>query len=104
MTKSDTLESKLDEKLAKIENTLRAEINGIKRDLETYKEGNYKETKLIKRTIHHLEAIQSLLPGKYEDHKEKIQQLISDNKKLFLLGKQKSEQFNRVTITKSKYW
>ena len=35
LTKSDTLESKLDEKLAKIENTLRAEINGIKRDLET---------------------------------------------------------------------
>ena len=38
LTKSDALESKLDEKLTKIENTIRAEINGIKKDLETYKE------------------------------------------------------------------
>ena len=60
LTKSDALESKLDEKLTKIENTIRAEINGIKKDLETYKEWNYEEIKPIKRTVHDLEASQSL--------------------------------------------
>ena len=38
LMKSDALESKLNEKLTKIENTIRAEINGIKKDLETHKE------------------------------------------------------------------
>ena len=87
LVKSDALECKLDEKLTRIETTIRAEINGIKKDLQTYKERNYEEIKLIKKTVNGLEASQSLLSEKYEEQKEKIQQLINDNKKLYLENK-----------------
>ena len=87
LVKSDALECKLDEKLTRIENTIRAEINGIKKDLQTYKDRNYEEIKLIKKTVNDLEASQSLLSEKYEEQKEKIQQLINDNKKLYLENK-----------------
>ena len=101
LVKSDALNSKLDEKLTKTENTIRAEINGIMKDLETCKDRNYQEIKLIKETVNDLES-QNLLSEKYKEQKEKIQQLISDNEKLYF-GKQKSEQFNRVAARKSKY-
>ena len=35
LVKADGLESKLHEKLTKLKNMIRAEINGIKKDLET---------------------------------------------------------------------
>ena len=47
LAKSDALESKLDKKLAKTENAMRTEINGINKDFETYKEQNYEEIKMI---------------------------------------------------------
>ena len=101
LMKSDALEYKLDEKLTKIENTIRAEINGIKKDLEAYKERNYEEIKLIKKTVNDLETSQSLLSEKYKEQKEKIQQLISDNKKLYL--EKKNLKNSIVTARKSKY-
>ena len=73
LVKSDALNSKLDEKLTKTENTIRAEINGIMKDLETYKERNYQEIKLIKETVNDLETSQNLLSEKYKEQKEKIQ-------------------------------
>ena len=73
LAKSDALECMLDEKLTKIENTIRAEINGFKRDLKTYMEQNYEEIKLIKKTVHDLEVSQGLLSEKHEEQKEKIQ-------------------------------
>lgn len=46
--KSEALEFKPNEKLNKVENIIRAEINAIKRGFEAYKLLNYEEAKSIK--------------------------------------------------------
>ena len=51
LAKSDTWESKLHEKFNKLQNTIRAEINGIKKDFEPYKKQNFKEIKLINKNF-----------------------------------------------------
>ena len=51
LAKSDTWECKLHEKFNKLQNTIRAEINGIKKDFEPYKRQNFKEIKLIKKNF-----------------------------------------------------
>ena len=76
--------AKSDALLTKIESTIKAEINGIKKDLKTYKERSYEEIKLIKKIVHDVEASQSLLSEKHEEQKEKILQVIIDNEKLYL--------------------
>ena len=64
LTKSKALEFKLDEKLNKVENNIRAEINTIKQDFESYKLLNYEEAKSIKKFIHELEVSQNVISEK----------------------------------------
>ena len=48
------------------------EINDLKEDIETCKEWNYEIIKLVKKTVHDLEACQSLLSDTFEEQKKKI--------------------------------
>ena len=48
------------------------EINDLKEDIETCKEWNYEIIKLVKKTVHDLEAFQSLLSDTFEEQKKKI--------------------------------
>ena len=79
LAKSDAL----DQKLANMDNNIKAGINKIKVNLEEFKALQKEEVTKIKKTVENVEESQDLINRKFEDQKEKLAQLTKDHKKLF---------------------
>ena len=73
----------LDQKLANMDNNIKAGINEIKVNLEEFKALQKEEVTKIKKTVENVDESQDLINRKFEDQKEKLAQLTKDHKKLF---------------------
>ena len=73
----------LDEKFAKFEHSLRNDIVNLKSDLNSVKELNKKELSKVRESVNDIEDGQKFIEKEFEDQKEKIKDLIKDNKKMF---------------------
>ena len=73
----------LDEKFAKFEHSLRNDIVNLKSDLNSVKELNKKELSKVRESVNDIEDGQIFIEKEFEDQKEKIKDLIKDNKKMF---------------------
>ena len=72
------------EKLSTIENNIRMEINQIKEDINSVKCSNQVEFNKINETVESIEDSKHLISEKFEKQKQKISQLLEDNKKIHI--------------------
>ena len=70
-------------KFAKFEHSLRNDIVNLRNDLNSVKKLNKKELSEVKGSANDTEDGQKLIEKEFEDQKEKIKDLIKDNKKMF---------------------
>ena len=73
----------LDEKFAKFEHSLRNDIVNLRNYLNSVKELNKKELSKVIESVNDIEDSQKFIEKEFEDQKEKIKDLIKDNKKMF---------------------
>lgn len=76
--RSDTLEQKINS----LNNSIRTDINVIKRDLDELKQQNNEEIKVMKNRMNDIEKSQSHISDTYDEQKDKITELLEDNKKI----------------------
>ena len=62
-------------------NSLRNDIVKLRNDLNSVKELNKKELSKVRESVNDIEDGQKFIEKKFEDQKEKIKDLIKDNKK-----------------------
>ena len=67
-----------------VQDDLKNNINNLRKDLYITKNKTETELSKINRVLKEFDSSQHFLGGKYESQKEKINDLIKDNKKLFL--------------------
>ena len=67
-----------------VQDDLKNNINNLRKDLYITKNKTETELSKINRVLKEFDGSQHFLGGKYESQKEKINDLIKDNKKLFL--------------------
>ena len=76
--------NKVSEKLSTIETIIRTKINQIKEDINNVKYSNQVEFNKINQKVGSIEDSQHLISEKFEKQKQKINQLLEDNKKIHL--------------------
>ena len=84
---NEILDKKLNkgsDKLSTIENNIRTDINQIKEDINSIECSNQVEFNKIKETVGSIEDSQHLISDEFEKQKQKISQLLEDNKKIHL--------------------
>ena len=73
----------LDEKFAKFDHSLRNDIVNLRNDLNSVKELYKKELSKVRECVNDIEDGQKFIEKEFEDQKEKIKDMIKDNKKMF---------------------
>ena len=76
--------NRVSDKLSTIESNIRTEINQIKEDLNSVKCSNQVEFSKINETVGSTEDSQHLILEEFEKQKQKISQLLEDNRKFIL--------------------
>ena len=88
--------NRVSEKLSTIENNNRMGINQIKEDINSIKCWNQVEFNKINGTVGSIEDIQHLISDKFEKQKQKIRQLLQDNKKIHLGNTRLHHELNNM--------
>ena len=73
----------LDETFAKFDHSLRNDIVNLRNDLNSVKELCKKELSKVRECVNDIEDGQKFIEKEFEDQKEKIKDMIKDNKKMF---------------------
>ena len=81
---SDEKLNRVSDKLSTIENNIRTEINQIKEDINSVKCSIQVEFNKINETVGPTEDSQHLILEEFEKQKQRISQLLEDNKKFIL--------------------
>ena len=76
--------NRVSDKLSTIESNIRTEINQIKEDINSVKCSNQVEFNKINETVGSTEDSQHLILEEFEKQKQKISQLLEDNRKFIL--------------------
>ena len=84
------------EKLRTIENNIRTEINQIKEDINRVKCSNQGEFSKINEIVGSIEDSQHLISEEFEKQKQKISQLLEDNKKIHLDNTRLHHELNNM--------
>ena len=71
----------LDEKFAKSEHCLGNGIVNLRNNLNSVKELKKKELSKVRESVNYFEDVKKLIEKEFEEQKEKIKDLIKDNKK-----------------------
>ena len=85
LNKTDAL---LEDKINKMENKIENSLKEIRNEIETIKMNNQTAIVNISNTLSEVEKSQNFINKEYESQKGKINDLIKDNKKLFLENQQ----------------
>ena len=96
---NEILDKKLNkgsDKLSTIENNIRTDINQIKEDINSVKCSNQVEFNKIKETLGSIEDSQHLISNEFEKQKQKISQLLQDNKKIHLDNNRLHHELNNM--------
>ena len=70
--------------ITKFEHSLRNDVVDLRNDLNNVKELNKKEISKVRESVNDIQDGQKFIEKEFEDQKEKIKDLIKDNKKIFL--------------------
>ena len=73
----------LDEKFAKFEHSWRNDIINPRNDLNSVKELNKKELSKVRQSVNDIGDGQKFIEKEFKEQKEKVKDLIKDNKKMF---------------------
>ena len=88
--------NKVTDKLSTVENNIRTEINQIKEDINSVKCSNQVEFNKINETVGSIEDRQHVISGEFEKQKQKISQLLEDNKKIHLDNNRLHHELNNM--------
>ena len=88
--------NRVSDKLSTIENNIRTEINQIKEDINSVKCSNQVEFNKINETVGSIEDSQHLISEEFEKQKQKISQLLEDNKKNHLDNTRLHHELNNM--------
>ena len=88
--------NRVSDKLSTIENNIRTEINQIKEDINSVKCSNQVEFNKINETVGSIEDSQHLISEEFEKQKQKISQLLEDNKKIHLDNTRLHHELNNM--------
>ena len=88
--------NRVSEKLRTIEKNIRTEINQIKEDINRVKCSNQVEFSKINETVGSTEDTQHLISEEFEKQKQKISQLLEDNKKIHLDNTRLHHELNNM--------
>ena len=73
----------LDEKFAEFKHSLRNDTVNLRNDLNSMKELNKKELSKVRESVNDIEDGQKFIEKEFQEQKQKIKDLIIDNKKMF---------------------
>ena len=73
----------LDEKFAEFKHSLRNDTVNLRHDLNSMKELNKKELSKVRESVNDIEDGQKFIEKEFQEQKQKIKDLIIDNKKMF---------------------
>ena len=88
--------NRVSDKLSTIESNIRTEINQIKEDINSVKCSNQVEFNKINETVGSIEDSQHLISEEFEKQKQKISQLLEDNKKIHLDNTRLHHELNNM--------
>ena len=88
--------NRVSDKLSTIESNIRTEINQIKEDINSVKCSNQVEFNKINETVGSIEDSQHLISEEFEKQKQKIGQLLEDNKKIHLDNTRLHHELNNM--------
>ena len=97
LKKTDIL---LDEKINKLESKIENSLKEIRNEIESVKMTNQVEITNIRNAVTEVEKSQKYIDKEYESQKEKINELITDNKMFF--WKTNNLKMKLTTYTKAK--
>ena len=72
-----------DARIAQFEHSLRNDVVDLRNDLNNMEELNKKEISKVRESVNDIEDGSKFIEKEFEDQKEKIKDLIKDNKKMF---------------------
>ena len=72
----------LDEKFTKFKHSLRNDIVNLRNDLNSLKKLNKKELSKVREFVNHIEDGEKFIEQEFEEQKDKIKDLINDNKEI----------------------
>ena len=88
--------NRVSDKLSTIENNIRTGINQTKEDINSIKCSNQVEFNKINETVGSIEDSQHLISEEFEKQKQKISQLLEDNKKIHLDNTRLHHELNNM--------
>ena len=91
----------IDEKINKLESKIENSLKEIRNEIESATMTNQVEITNIRNTVTEVEKSQKYIDKEYESQREKINELINDNKNFFLENQQlRSKEVNNSNINK----